>query len=233
MDRLLTLQDLDLSIDRLTSRRRELETEEDIRMARSRLEEAERRLGEIRLAIDALGREQRRLEGDVDSFERKIQAESRRLFDGSVANARELRSIEAEVGGLRARKARTEDAVIDHMERLEQLGERLASAEAEVTEAGDRVAELEETTARGMVEIQHALGSRLAERKALAVEVDPELLDLYEDLRRQKRGIGVAALSDGVCQGCHQKLSAVYLERLRRSTGIKRCEYCRRILIPA
>ena len=60
---------------------------------------------------------------------------------------------------------------------------------------------------------------------------DPELLELYEDLRRQKKGVGVAALVDGVCQGCHEKLSAVELDRLKRTEGIKRCEYCRRILI--
>ena len=62
-------------------------------------------------------------------------------------------------------------------------------------------------------------------------EFDPELLDLYEELRRSKRGVGVAMLTDAVCQGCHQKLSAMYLDRLKRAEGIRRCEYCRRILV--
>jgi predicted nucleic acid-binding Zn-ribbon protein len=60
---------------------------------------------------------------------------------------------------------------------------------------------------------------------------DPGLLELYEDLRRQKKGIGAAALVDGVCQGCHQQLSAVDLDRLRRADGIRRCVHCRRILV--
>src|SRR5437763_12286718 len=47
--------------------------------------------------------------------------------------------------------------------------------------------------------------------------IDPDLLMLYQDLRRQKKGVGAAALIDGVCQGCHQQLSAVELDRLRRS----------------
>ena len=54
----------------------------------------------------------------------------------------------------------------------------------------------------------------------------------YEDLLRQKKGVGAAALIDGVCQGCHQKLSALELSHLK-SQDVKRCEYCRRILIPA
>ena len=36
---------------------------------------------------------------------------------------------------------------------------------------------------------------------------------------------------DGVCQGCHQRLSPLELDRLKRSPGLRRCEYCRRILI--
>ena len=56
-------------------------------------------------------------------------------------------------------------------------------------------------------------------------------LELYEDLRRQKKGIGAAALVDGVCQGCHEQLSAVQLDKLKRIDGVRRCEHCRRILV--
>src|SRR5438477_114287 len=101
----------------------------------------------------------------------------------------------------------------------------------------DRVLELQELDlsidhlAARRKAIEAALVSRRSEREALGPELDEELLELYEDLRRQKKGIGAAALQDGVCQGCHQKLSALELERLKRTEGIRRCEYCRRILV--
>jgi predicted nucleic acid-binding Zn-ribbon protein len=38
-------------------------------------------------------------------------------------------------------------------------------------------------------------------------------------------------LVDGVCQACHEKLSAMELDRLKRTEGVKRCEYCRRIVV--
>ncbi len=41
----------------------------------------------------------------------------------------------------------------------------------------------------------------------------------------------MAALVDGVCQGCHQKLSPMELDRLKRASGVRRCDYCRRILV--
>ena len=68
-------------------------------------------------------------------------------------------------------------------------------------------------------------------RAEVASAIDEELLELYEDLRRVKKGVGAAALVDGVCQACHEQLSAVELDKLKRSDGIRRCEHCRRILV--
>ncbi|MDP8956482.1 MAG: C4-type zinc ribbon domain-containing protein [Actinomycetota bacterium] len=229
--RILELQELDLSIDRLSARRELLESGDDVRVARARLADAEARLGELKLSIDEVSRNQRRLEQDVDSLDRKKQAENKRLLDGSVANPKELQAIQAEVQNLRGRKERIEDQLLELMERREELDSRLGPIEGEVAEHRDRVAEIEESQAGELVEIEQALAARSAEREALLPEFDEELLELYTDLRRQKKGVGAVALIDGVCQGCHQKLSPMYVERLKRTEGIRRCEYCRRILV--
>jgi predicted nucleic acid-binding Zn-ribbon protein len=229
--RLLELQELDSSLDRLHARLQALEGEAEVREARSRLAQSEGRLGELRLALDAVTGEQRRLEGDVDSLERKIAAEQKRLFDGTVANPKELQSIEAEVAGLKGRKSRVEDLLLEQMERREEMEAKLGPVGAEEAGARRLLEEMEQGSARELVEVEAAIHERTAQREELVQEFDPQLLELYGDLRRQKKGVGAAALSDGVCQGCHQKLSPVYLEGLKRTEGIRRCEYCRRILV--
>jgi uncharacterized protein len=231
LSRLLELQDLDVSIDRATARLQDLEVGQDLRAARADLSGAESRVGELRLAIDGVSKEQSRLEGDVDFLQRKIDGERRRLGDGSVANPRELQAIEAEVRNLEGRRTRTEDLLLEQMERREDLEARVAPLETAEAEARRRMSEIEEGSAKEVVEIEGALAERKAKREALVPEFDPDLVELYEDLRHQKRGVAAAALVDGVCQACHQQLSPVYLDRLKRSDGIRRCEYCRRILI--
>jgi len=229
--KLLELQQLDISIDRATARLHELEGGEDLRAARTLLFEAEAKLGELRLAIDAVGKEQARLEGDVDLLQRKIEAERRRLVDGSVANPRELQAIEAEVRNLEGRRTRAEDLLIEQMERWEDMEGRRGALEAAEAEARRRLEEVEVGSAKELVDIEKSLAERQAQRDRLLPAFDPELLELYEDLRQQKRGVGAAALVDGVCQACHQQLSPMYLDRMKRSDGVRRCEYCRRILI--
>jgi predicted nucleic acid-binding Zn-ribbon protein len=231
LDRILRLQELDTSIDRLTARRAELEEGEALRVASKEVQELEDRVGEIRLGLDSQRREQDRLESEVASLEAKIAAEERRLYDGSVANPKELESIRTEVGSLRNRKSRIEDEVLEQMERREEMEGRLPPAESDLTDARRSLATLDSETAEELRETEKKLEELGAEREALVPEFDDELLELYEDLRAQKRGVGAAALENGVCSGCHQKLSPLELERIKRTEGVRRCEYCRRILV--
>ena len=231
LDRLLTLQDLDLSIARLRSRQEELESGEEAIAARARLDQIERAVGELKLEVGGIDREAKRLENDADMIGQKADAEERRMYDGSVANAKELESIQHEVASLRDRRRRVDDELLERMVEKEDLEGKIASGEAQLLEARDRLAEIRGAAGNELDDIEKALVERSAEREALLPEFDDELLSTYEDLRRSKRGVGAAALIDGVCQGCHQKLSAAELAHLK-SVDVKRCEYCNRILIP-
>ena len=229
--RLLDLQSLDTSIDRLTVRRAALEGEGELATARAEAERAEHQVGELRLALDTFDRDGSKLEHEIDSLTRKAADEESRLFGGAVANAKELGSIQREVDNLKKRKTEREDELRVVLERREEVERRAKEAEVradEVRVAADTVAG---DASRELTEIAAQLETRRAEREGLAAGFDPELLELYEALRRQKKGVGVAALVDGVCQGCHEQLSAVELDRVKRTDGIKRCEYCRRILV--
>jgi hypothetical protein len=231
IDRLLDLQDVDARADRLAHRKAALEGGEEAAAARLRLSEAERNLGELRLAADEAARELRRLESDADGFQQKISGEERRLFDGTVANPKELESIQHEVTNLKNRKSRVEDEQLEVMERREELESRAGAAETAAAEARTALTDLQGSAEHELDDVEKELATLETERGSLTPLFDPDLLELYEDLRRQKKGIGAAALVDGVCQGCHQQLSAVEMDRLRRADGIRRCEHCRRILV--
>jgi predicted nucleic acid-binding Zn-ribbon protein len=231
MDRLLDVQTLDTTIDRLEARRAELEAGAELAAVRRQTEEAEAALGELRLALDEVARTQSRIEHEVDTMNQKAAAEEKRLYDGSVANAKELDAIQHEIASIRDRRSRTEDEVLDLMERREGLENRAASIEDDVAKLRARLEEVGGESVEELDRIGVELSAARAERDGLTPELDPELLELYEDLRRQKKGVGAAALVDGVCQACHEQLSALEIARLKKTDGIRRCEHCRRILV--
>jgi predicted nucleic acid-binding Zn-ribbon protein len=228
---LLDLQAEDLAIDRLHARLRGIEAGEDLAAARAEADAAETSLGELRLQIESLDRDGRRLEHEIDSLQQKAAAEERRLFDGSIANAKELDSIRREVENLRRRVSDREDELLGLLEERDALEARAKEADSAATERRDRAEQVLAESGEEGGRIRADLAEREEHRSSLAAGIDGELLELYEDLRRHKKGVGAAALVDGVCQGCHEQLSAVELDRLKHTDDVKRCEHCRRILV--
>jgi predicted nucleic acid-binding Zn-ribbon protein len=233
MDRILDLQELDSAIDRLEHRREQLEAGEELSAARKEMEDAESRLGELRLALDAVARESSRLEHEIDTIGAKLAAEEKRMYDGSIANPKELEALQHEIANLKERRSRAEDELLDQMVRREDLEARATDADADVTAARARADTIGGDAVRELEGIDAELAERRRARAALVPELDEELVELYDDLRRQKKGVGAAAIVDGVCQACHEKLSAVELDRLKHTDDVKRCEYCRRIVVLA
>lgn len=231
LERILELQDLDTAIERLEHRRAQLEAGEELSAVRKEMEEADARLGELRLAADAISSESSRLEHEIASMSAKLQAEEKRMFDGSIANARELEALQHEIANLKERRSRAEDELLEQMVRKDDVDARATDAEKDATAARERVEAIGGDAVRELGQVESDLVAKRAERERLVPAFDEELLELYEDLRRQKHGVGAAAIVDGVCQACHEKLSAVELDHLKRTDGVKRCEYCRRIVV--
>ena len=115
MDRLLELQEVDSAIDRLEQRKEQLGAGEEIRAARAEVEVADSALGEIRLALDSIAREQSRLEHEIESLTAKADAEQKRLYDGSIVNAKELEALQHEVANVKERRSRAEDELLEDM----------------------------------------------------------------------------------------------------------------------
>ncbi len=229
--RLLALQEVDTALDRLSARRQRLEGGEAIGAARAEADAAERTLGEFKLKLDELGRDQGRFEHEIDSMTQKENAEQTRLYDGSIANAKELESLQHEIASLRKRRSSREDELLVLMEQREEFDAGAAQAQARSDELRATVERVTEDSSEELGSVTSELETRTAERASIAAEIDPETLELYEDLRRLKKGVGAAALVDGVCQGCHEQLSSVQLDKLKKTKDIRRCEHCRRILV--
>jgi uncharacterized protein len=228
---LLTLQELDLGIDRAVAREAALRTGDELRALQAEADAAEGELGELGLKLDELGRDAARFEHEIDSLTQKAVDEERRLYDGSIANAKELESLQHDIENLKRRRSDREDELLALMEIREGVEAEAAVARERSDLLRARFERVVEDGEAELERIEGDLAGRRSERDELATSIDPELLELYEDLRGQKKGVGAAALVDGVCQGCHEQLSAVELDKLKRTDGVRRCEHCRRILV--
>jgi uncharacterized protein len=231
LGRLLELQDEDTAVKRLEERRASLPEAHRLSELRDQVAELEADLAIARKQLDEIAREQGRLEGETELTTQKIQREEQRLFAGIVSNPKELSSLQAEVEMLKRRKAGLEDELLEVLVQRDQAAETATSLEAEWRDMKTEADELTRTVADLTGTIDTELAAHREARSTVASAVPGDLLQLYERLRAQKGGIAAAALRDGTCQGCHTKLPAKEVERVRSERGLQRCDNCRRILV--
>lgn len=80
------------------------------------------------------------------------------------------------------------------------------------------------------IEKQAQLEEVKLEREKLVLNVDEEMIPLYEKLMRSKDGKAIATLHAGKCTGCNIKVIAATLISLHQEKEITQCENCGRIL---
>ncbi|HLV72324.1 hypothetical protein FHX41_1846 [Actinomadura hallensis] len=231
--RLLDLQELDTSLDRLAHRRRTLPELAEI-------ERLEGRLTELRDAIVAaeteagdLQREQKKAEQDVEQVRNRADRNQKRLDSGQVASAKDLSNLQAEIESLQRRQSDLEEVVLEIMERSEEAEAKISSLRADRAAAEEELARLIERRDTALREIDDEAGATSSARTAVAKDIPDDLLALYEKLRAQFGGVGAAKLFRGTCQGCHLALNTVDLNNMRAAPEdeVIRCEECRRILV--
>jgi predicted nucleic acid-binding Zn-ribbon protein len=229
--RLLALQAVDTSMDRLASRRTLLESGQALSAARVSADAADAVFGELRLRIDEMNRDASRFEHEIDTIGQKQAAEEKRLYDGSVVNVKEMEALQHEIENLKKRRSDREDELLALMEQREALEAQAVDAKVMGDAEREKVDQVGSSAREQLTTIEAELSRFEAERAQILPDIPAELLELYEELRPQKKGVAAAALTDGVCQGCHEQLSSVVLDKLKKTDGVPRCEYCRRILI--
>lgn len=231
LQRLLALQAEDTDIRRLTERRATLPEAGRLAHVNDQLAELDADLAIARKQLAEIEREQNRLEGEMELLTQKTAREEGRLFSGSVSNPKELASLQAEVEMLKRRGSGLEDDLLDVMVQRDGAGGTVERLEKERDAAAQESASLTAQVGELAGEIDQELGSHGDRRSEIASQIPESLLRLYEGLRVSKNGVGAAALVRDMCEGCHTKLPAREVERLRAERGLQRCDNCRRILV--
>lgn len=231
--RLLDVQALDSTVDRLAHRRRTLPALEALTSLQARHQEIDDEIVRAQTDDSDLGREQAKVDADVELVRSRMTRDQQRLDSGQVGSPRELENLQSEITSLRRRQSELEDVELDVMERRESIQTRLRELDTERGEVAQSLEAAEHERDASWAEIDAESEKARGERAALAGSLPADLLALYEKLRESSGGVGAAALHRGRCEGCHLQLNTTDLNNLRAAPAddVVRCEECRRILI--
>jgi uncharacterized protein len=225
--KLFRLQQLDSQIDqtraRLSEVERTLRDDKELQAAVMEESRATERMQEARKVL-------RRAEEDVQAQKIKIELSEAALYGGKVRNPKELQDLQNEVASLNRYLAVLEDRQLEKMMALEEAENEYTSL-AQIHEQIQKKVEVQNAgLSQEKNQLQKDLERLLEERKAAISTVEAVDLNLYENLRQQRKGIAVAKVSDKTCSACGSTLTPSIVQAAHSPTQIARCSFCGRIL---
>lgn len=224
------LQKIDLELDGLDDRERELPERERYEKLESRLRECERALGEKELALRERRTAQKRIEDEIGALNEKIEKEQKRLYGGEVTSPKELASIQQELESLKERIDQAETSLLEQMEIVEPMEKEIAVIAAKANSLKAETAEAKSAYGAVSAEIAAARAMLRGKRAAAVRDVEENQVELYERIRKRHRR-AVVELKNGICEGCRTEIPTVELKRIKETPGLSRCPNCGRILI--
>jgi predicted nucleic acid-binding Zn-ribbon protein len=211
---------------------------------------------EAKVGLEAIPAERARLEARVKEARKAYDDQKARL----EANEREKRQVETLLGMDRdkvkkwegrlgeiktpreyAAMSREIDIAKKSNETQTEAGKALAAAAAEIKRAlessGEALAEVEDAVQAAAARLDQAaaeaearLASLASRRAAAATLVDAGLLAKYENIRKRRAGVAVAAVIGSTCKGCHRNIPPQLSIVLQRADSIETCPNCHRII---
>jgi predicted nucleic acid-binding Zn-ribbon protein len=231
--RLLDVQELDSTTDRLEHRRATLAEHAEIEQLNERKSALSDDIVRTETEDSDLGREQAKVDTDVEQVRARMERDQKRLDSGQVGSPKELENLQSEIESLHRRQTELEDAELEVMEQREQVQTRLSALKDELAWVEASLADATGRRDTAVSEIAADLEKTAAQRAETAATLPSDLLALYDKLRASSGGVGAAALHRGQCQGCHLQLNTTDLNRIKDAEPdeVIRCEECRRILV--
>jgi predicted nucleic acid-binding Zn-ribbon protein len=225
--KLFRLQQIDTQLDQANNRLKEIEKAISenplLDQASQVLQEAEKSLATQNKALI-------KAEDAVRAQRTKIEQTESTLYSGRITNPKELQDLQNETAALKRYLLVLEDRQLEVMIFYDEAHEKLQAALSHFEQLSIQVKQENQELLNEQGGIQKDIERISHEKQSLVNSLNTELMYLYEELRRNKRGIAVAIISDNMCTACGYSLTAALVQMAHSPNQITYCPSCGRVL---
>ena len=179
--------------------------------------------------INELNQKYRTYESDVQMHLDRIKKSEAKL--SAVKTNKEYQSSLKEIDDLKDMSSKKEDDMIEFLDRIEEAENVLKVKMAEFSELESQLKTEKENIQKEAEEGRQRLGNLGADWETVSGGIDAEMLATFNQIKaNQTDKIGIVAVIDAVCQGCHMNIPPQMYNELQRADSLKRCPICERII---
>lgn len=224
---LYRLQQVDSQIDQIRARLRAiqqtLENDVTLRTANEYLAAADGKHKEAERAL-------RLSEAEVEKQRIKLQQTEASLYGGKVHNPKELQDLQKDVVSLKRHLETLEERELEAMLAAEDTEKDLQTAKFDMERVQANLKEQNQDLTTESESLYKDLERLNSERQAVVTDIASQALNVYDQLRKQKRGIAITTITDNACEACGTTLTASQQQTARSNTQLFHCPTCGRIL---
>jgi len=188
------------------------------------------RLEKINEALDIKESDKKSKERIITDLENKITELQGLLYDGVITNEKELQALEEQKVYATGELSSREDDLLELMIEIEKLVDSRDKHRFAVDKLMEKKSsDLIHLSAK-QKDLTATLDKKQSERETLVFNVPPDILALYEKLKKNKSGQAVSKLEGRLCGVCRVELPVKELQDAKAGVRLVQCNSCRRII---
>lgn len=197
---------------------------EEIKSARQQVSETEAKLQKWQA-------EQKNAELESQQLFAKMTSSEQLLMSGQVHNAKELQSLQSSIDALKRQRTTVDGRGVDAMMQADENLALLAKQKGTLTHLETKLREKHGELAEEEIKLKRMFLQLKTHRAKLTGGLNATDVETYEDLRRRKGGIAVAAVDKLLCSACNTRLPTSAAAAARDLSQVTYCPSCGRILV--
>lgn len=223
---LYKLQQLDEQMEELESRKA---SEDSGAPLENEISEEKKTVEDTKSALKKNQSQLKNWELEVQSLTSQKKAMEDKLYSGTTTSSKELSGWQHEIDQQEQKQSKIEEKMLYLMEENDSLEKKLKSLETDLTEKENQYNSIKEKFLKEQWDIEKSI-ENLAQRRLKMIEaIDNEVLNKYENTRRQKGGLAVVKVNKGSCGGCFMNIPDAIIKKVM-VRNLEFCNHCGRIL---
>jgi len=223
---LIELQKLDLNIDKINVKKRELpekiaQMDEEFGTYIAGMDESKKKYEELNKRHSE---KEDKLRRGIDALKKTKE----RLLE--VKTNKEYQAILKEIETIENRNSEDEDEIISALEELDHVRVELKAKEKDFDAYRLQYEKERKKMEEEISQLDVDFSGCLQISNDLRRQIRKELLKKYETIKDKRNGLAVVSVWKEVCGGCHMNIPPQLYIELQRSTDLQSCPNCNRII---
>ena len=220
------IQSIDIRFDEI--KREKDESPKEIDKLKENLDLLSNAMEQDLSAIEELKKVRRTVERELEEVESKFQKSKLRLND--VKSNKEYQAVLKEIEEQKELIFEREEVVIKCMEDIEIQEAECSSNDGTLRESQQEYKKKQDEFSQRLRDLDKEVQSLNGKMIQLSQNVDKNLLERYNRLRKNLKGKVVTQVINTICQGCNLGIPPQQYNELIKGGSIKSCPHCNRII---